>query len=384
MLSPSSTPFYLRRPFFISELFGSSNNHASPSDMEEQLPQDLITEILQLLPAKTLLRFRCISKSLCGIIDSPDFIKSHLAVTSKNRTHGQDYRPFNPVPIHVLDMDEPFPPELHEGNGVDITYLARLPDVFAQCNGLVLFFEGHLELVVWNPSTRKCRKLPDLPSRIEAWGFGYDSSIDDYKVLVILSDGIWILGFRSSHWRRIECPDDFCYHRKLCRICFVDGAFHYLSVSNEMFVFDLAKETFSKVSLPVLALEKETGFGFGLMGEKECLDLQVVEGCLCFSLFRPNQYWELYARKRKNDGGELCWTKLFCIRYEQLPGISFREFFIWGNELILGFPKNGDKIYVLYDQCALYSYDFKENNMKMILAGDKHTQKVFPCIDSLV
>ncbi|XP_065851777.1 F-box protein CPR1-like [Euphorbia lathyris] len=190
------------------------------SDKAAEVPQELITEILQFLPAKTLLRFRCISKSLCGIIDSPDFIKSRLTLTSENRTHRKIIVPhlskhINPIPIHVLDMDGPFPPELHKGNPTNsgnhhglqpVNQLRKLRDVFVQCNGLVLLPEGLSSLVVWkpstlvvwNPSTRKCRKLPVLPSSLKAWGFGYDSSIDDYKVLAITlwndpTYGIWIL-----------------------------------------------------------------------------------------------------------------------------------------------------------------------------------------------
>ncbi|XP_065856412.1 F-box protein CPR1-like [Euphorbia lathyris] len=377
------------------------------SDMANEVPKEIITEILQLLPGKTLLRFRCISKSLLDIIDSSDFIKSHLTTTLENRTHRKIiFRHYawldniNPVPIHVLDMDEPFPPELRKGNPPESGNFDKFAyDVFGHCNGLVLLREDHVSLVVWNPTTRKFRKLPVLPNKedymvpcIIAWGFGYVSSIDDYKVLVIREkqviyhvwdDGdydyeIWILGFRSGYWRRIELPDDVSWLRDNFSNCFVDGAFHFLCDYDDVRIilaFDLMKETFCKVSLPNLAFDKS---------DFEYHNLEVVEGCLCVSHFCWNQHWELYARK-KNDGGEFSWTKLCSIRFQQLSCIqSFSDFSIWENGIILGFSKNGDKIYILYEQYAVYSYDFKEKNIQRIVAGDKCNQKVFSCIESLV
>ncbi|KAJ6910166.1 hypothetical protein NC652_020994 [Populus alba x Populus x berolinensis] len=43
------------------------------------LPLDIIINILCFLPAKTLVRFKCVSKSWQSLIDSPQFITLHLA-----------------------------------------------------------------------------------------------------------------------------------------------------------------------------------------------------------------------------------------------------------------------------------------------------------------
>ncbi|KDO58140.1 hypothetical protein CISIN_1g042865mg [Citrus sinensis] len=42
------------------------------------LLQDVMTEILSRLPVNPLLRFRCVSKTFCGLIDSRYFIKLHM------------------------------------------------------------------------------------------------------------------------------------------------------------------------------------------------------------------------------------------------------------------------------------------------------------------
>ncbi|KDP40842.1 hypothetical protein JCGZ_24841 [Jatropha curcas] len=51
------------------------------------LPEEIITDIFLRLPAKPFLRFRCISKSLCAVIDEPYFIKAHLNKSVETRTH---------------------------------------------------------------------------------------------------------------------------------------------------------------------------------------------------------------------------------------------------------------------------------------------------------
>lgn len=42
------------------------------------LPPDIMMDILSRLPGKSLLRFKCVSKPFCSLIDSPELIKLHL------------------------------------------------------------------------------------------------------------------------------------------------------------------------------------------------------------------------------------------------------------------------------------------------------------------
>ncbi|GAY59832.1 hypothetical protein CUMW_197480 [Citrus unshiu] len=46
--------------------------------MSENIPLDIIIKIFIRQPVNSLLRFRCISKTCCSLIDGPDFIKQHL------------------------------------------------------------------------------------------------------------------------------------------------------------------------------------------------------------------------------------------------------------------------------------------------------------------
>ena len=52
-----------------------------------EIPRDIITDVLSRVPVKSLLRFRCVSKPWCSLIDSPHFVKTHLNRSVDNRTN---------------------------------------------------------------------------------------------------------------------------------------------------------------------------------------------------------------------------------------------------------------------------------------------------------
>jgi hypothetical protein len=59
------------------------------------VPEDVLMEILSTLPAKSLMRFKCISKSWYALITNPCFITKHL--TSHNPHRGAILRRGYPV-----------------------------------------------------------------------------------------------------------------------------------------------------------------------------------------------------------------------------------------------------------------------------------------------
>jgi len=51
------------------------------------LPHELIIEILLRLPVKSLIRFKCVSKSWFCLISDPHFANSHFQLTAPTHTH---------------------------------------------------------------------------------------------------------------------------------------------------------------------------------------------------------------------------------------------------------------------------------------------------------
>ncbi|KAL8484705.1 hypothetical protein ACS0TY_027123 [Phlomoides rotata] len=184
-----------------------------------KLPDDLIIEILARLPVKPLLKFRCVSKSWLSLISSKQFIKTHLK-NSKNCTDFATHRiilrcrdylkqclvhPLLYEPItEVFDTDYP-------------VELSRKPSrVVGSCDGLVCHALARKDLILWNPSTKICKKLPDFDLKVNSggyfvYGFGFDKSSDDYKVVALFNCSrdlsevtVQVYSLRSDQWKMIK------------------------------------------------------------------------------------------------------------------------------------------------------------------------------------
>ncbi|XP_021848420.1 F-box/kelch-repeat protein At3g06240-like [Spinacia oleracea] len=197
-------------------------------DHEIHIPTELLTEILARLPVKTLLRFRCVCKLWCSLIDSQDFIDMHLRLFQNNRSK-----------THLLVMEE-----IYRANGEECTFAIRRADtlrktahlhtsnnsyqIIATCNGLVLLWErissGGSDLRLWNPSIRKALLLPACPSEHERHPLllGFSPFSNDYKLVVFryndglaqdVSMSIAVYSLRNHSWKvnvnRINVPLSF-------------------------------------------------------------------------------------------------------------------------------------------------------------------------------
>lgn len=83
------------------------------------------------------------------------------------------------------------------------------------CDGLICLVIDRKDLILWNPSTRICKKLPDFGVKINlggyfAYGLGFDKSSDDYKVVGFfnckdLSEVIvQVYSLKSDQWKKIK------------------------------------------------------------------------------------------------------------------------------------------------------------------------------------
>ncbi|XP_042988349.1 F-box/kelch-repeat protein At3g06240-like [Carya illinoinensis] len=204
------------------------------------LPEEVVVEILLRLPVKSLVRFRCVSKRWLSLISDPRLAKSQF---KRAADHIQRLLFPTPFGLGSLEVDAPF------GDGSALRELFvpfKQPDLrlnlLGSCDGLVFASHyDHKDFYIWNPSTGEHRKLPDPgisphPDNEYMYGFGYDSSIDDYKVIVI--------AFLPPR----PCPG---YVGALC-----GGAVHWLGgvfrpgPNLAILAFDLAEEKFRQVPMP--------------------------------------------------------------------------------------------------------------------------------------
>ncbi|KAK9699875.1 hypothetical protein RND81_08G201100 [Saponaria officinalis] len=200
--------------------------------MAERLPTDIIADILSRLPPKPLCRFKTVAKSWNSLINSQIFIKLHLTQTLKSN------------PNLVICHDSLSIAEFYAGklrfSAVDhpVKHLPDFPTVqlIGSCNGILCISDRFKKTVFfYNPSTKTHRLIPPVPSRIPegehplethfnpfvykqfdhivAFGFGYDSGSDDYKLLRIIEcyedrvqicREVRVYSLRSNSWKNVN------------------------------------------------------------------------------------------------------------------------------------------------------------------------------------
>ncbi|CAI9117931.1 OLC1v1019423C1 [Oldenlandia corymbosa var. corymbosa] len=148
-------------------------------------PDELIIEILTWLPAKTLVKFRCVSKSWRALISTPNFIKAHLGNSSKRDDYAHhrvlfrckkrfgkisvlqnDTRYFALAPAMFGDVNTPVestPVEDPVMNSSEAIIVGASNGIVCVCVKGDIFF--------WDPTIRKFKELPYfLVSSKQNWG----------------------------------------------------------------------------------------------------------------------------------------------------------------------------------------------------------------------
>ncbi|KAK4564665.1 hypothetical protein RGQ29_006660 [Quercus rubra] len=155
------------------------------------LPLDLIGSILPRLTVKCLLQLKRVCRAWPDLISNPKFAKYHL----KHFIIQEKLMPVEHLhdPVHydrlnsvVEELDYPVTP-----SSIHVYF-----NIVGSCNGLLLINPKNDALVLWNPSTRESRELPEssieFPTRSckclsTVYGFGYDSFADYYKLVRVVT-----------------------------------------------------------------------------------------------------------------------------------------------------------------------------------------------------
>ncbi|KAL1816701.1 hypothetical protein ACET3Z_019275 [Daucus carota] len=269
----------------------------------------------------------------------------------------------------------------HSNTKFDRLVVPRLfgikPLVVNSCNGIICLANlvNHNDLVyLWNPSIRKCRKLPDPPRRRSfrfKIGFGYDSISADYKVvrcdydyddLRYFEAKVHVYSTNADCWRKIR-PNIPLEYQRLGRANLVVNGVVYFQDNDELISFDLHKESFGRIPLPgsrrlqlsnVLDFEGAVAMVFGYVGDEVGAHL-----------------WTL-----DDVSGQLPWTKRFSIDADMDSGLWLRCYLRGGQ--FCGRITN-KKTHDVYN--ILYNYKKKETKLyridrddSTVLTGMIHTE----------
>ncbi|XP_076893335.1 F-box/kelch-repeat protein At3g06240-like [Bidens hawaiensis] len=215
-----------------------------------ELVFDVVEEILVRLDVKDVIRCKSVCKSWQSFISGPRFVKAHL---NHNIKHDRDNRQLGLRRIHIGDV------RLEDVVGRNHIHIV------GSCNGLVCVSHRDAKFLVTNPSTRQQTKLQALRNKQSdnvrdfiCWGFGYDSSSDDYKVIA----GLWkgrgtnrttfhVLTLKSNTWKVIGEVEFRNLDGKTGILC--DGALYWFMSSDSKKVIislDLSTEEFKEIPQP--------------------------------------------------------------------------------------------------------------------------------------
>ncbi|CAI0419165.1 unnamed protein product [Linum tenue] len=274
----------------------------------------------------------CVSKWFKTLISSPDFVKEHL----RSMKALSDVKPncvdrlfrssFNFIE-RVIQPLEGSPPVADWGlHSWSVKSLYYGPGSTPSSLGVA----------VWNPSSRVMRTLPAFPYDMSEeqvqmsdtyFGFGYDSHLDDYKVVVVISypaeTQVQVFALKTSSWRRIEnfkygVPSDTEADAK-----FFAGRLYYRVSSSEgegnnqrdtLVSLDLATEKYNKVKLPE----------FHGAGTRWDIESFVDRLCVVqFDGFRSCEVWVM-KDPRVTDA----WTKLFSVDQAVVDAMLYTPLYI--------------------------------------------------------
>ncbi|CAK9145570.1 unnamed protein product [Ilex paraguariensis] len=302
------------------------------------LPQEIVTDILSRLPANSIGQFRCISMLWRSQLSSPELIKAHL----NRNTHYEKL-------ILISCNHSLFSLTLNNNPLESDSVATKLNfqesnnwgEVVGSCNDLLLVINGEDKKFLLKPTTRESKKLPDSSFALDPfasfimYGLGFDSSIDDYKVVTLSSNDTDnehepdctnmfenVYSLKSNSWKRVQnSPYDHAVALISSEI-YVNGCVHWLAsrVSDYLLVtaaFDLGDEKFREVAAPS-SLDKDK-FVYN--------KLLVLGGCLCMLDRNQTDLWVM-----KEYGVEESWTKyMICVP----DACEITPLCLWGDEVVL-------------------------------------------------
>ncbi|XP_059292167.1 F-box protein CPR1-like [Lycium ferocissimum] len=261
----------------------SNGHYKMPDGLAKKMPEDVVICILLRLPMKSLLRFNCVSKTCHILLQSSTFINLHLnratTVTDEfillKRSFKEDINQYKTIFSFLSGGGDnylnPIFPDLNVPYMTD-TRSIIFDQLIGPCNGLIALMDN-VNTVIFNPSTRNIRLLLSSPfdrpkgfhRYIRCLGFGFDSVVNDYKVIRISEflkddrygyiqveeENVEIYELGIDCWRELDHVDQQLpvIHWLPCSQIFYKGIFHWIA-HTVILCFDMSTEIFYTMRMP--------------------------------------------------------------------------------------------------------------------------------------
>ncbi|KAJ9552150.1 hypothetical protein OSB04_016195 [Centaurea solstitialis] len=314
----------------------------------ENLPAELIIDILLRLPVKTIISCKRVCKKLWNLVSDSSFVNLHLSrsptgfIVHQNVKHLYNGSIDSGILKWVEIDDKVDDHHLHYNtilhlNTVPVLQNSQISQI-GSVNGLICLWKDsreHDNTYICNPVTREILILRAPPlyhkhiyCTIIAYGFGVSSLTGEYKVVrtfqkkILLDNTGWPTGSEEAEvytlgtgrWRNLGQvpyrPDTSDFGAVLNNHC------HWIVSDSDyspekICTFDLNKETFQLFPSPPIE-------------ESDTLSLAVLKGCLCIS---DGNYSRITIWVMKEYGIKKSWHKEVVVRREALN--PFRVWQYW-------------------------------------------------------
>ncbi|KAK3001048.1 hypothetical protein RJ639_020457, partial [Escallonia herrerae] len=333
---------------------------------------DVVREILLMLPVKSLLKCKSVCKSWYTLITKPSFISAHFNCNAAlKRSHCILVK--RVLPEHVPPTESVLSFLSNEISSDDhvpqteitISHFNHFLQMVGPCNGIVCLTD-HRDIFLCNPSIRDFKVLPapsfnypqGLFSTTLGVGFGFDPYSSEYKVIRIAelyeddesggygfhSVNVEIYDLSTNSWRKIDTVVPYVWYFPCSEFLF-NGHFHWWADDKDhggesMLSFHISTEVFQQIRLPdVCAFPDGKERAFLVLNESIALLLFNPSEQTCFDIWLMTEY-----------GVAESWTKQFTIG----PLVQVEQpLLFWKHELLLE-KANG----------RLSSYDLKSQRLK--------------------
>ncbi|KAM5561138.1 F-box/kelch-repeat protein [Rosa sericea] len=190
------------------------------------MAEEVVVQILSRLPPKSLMRFKCVRKSWCALVNNPGFISQHLHLYNKfastpilikravicrtERTseevvfsllnlHNDDYNCHLEANCHSIVEDINFPASMGlktRGQFIELPMprprsFDEAVYVIGHCDGIICLLVLYIStsVILCNPAIKEFRLVKDVDVISFHVGFGYDPKSKDYILVNVMSTG---------------------------------------------------------------------------------------------------------------------------------------------------------------------------------------------------
>lgn len=229
----------------------------------EVLSNDVVEAILERVPAKSLIRFKHVSKQWKSTIESKNFHERQLIYRQQSRDQDVLFLTFSGDDDDDDDDDDDH--SINISSSSSSVILVKLPIkkrfvCSTSCDGLVCLYNINKSSIVINPTTRWHRTLPlsNFQQRDRAGfppllGFGKDKFNGTYKLVLLYDFGdtttCEVFDFSTNAWRYVTPSSPYKIIASLAP-AYVDGSLHWFTncLVTKILSFDLHTETFQVIA----------------------------------------------------------------------------------------------------------------------------------------